>query len=660
MGTGGLNRARVFRTTRGADIAPDGSSVAYIVDDGDGPFAVQRFLDGWDTDPVRRVLLPVDGPVHKVRYSEHGSVLALEIAPGAGERHEVWLVTADPSDASARRMCRPDDRTATLIGFRDGNLMLTARVSDGIDESRIVDPRTGRHVVVDGDPEHELVDRRGHDVLIRAGRRGRMRLLLRRMSAERGRLAHCLKEIEVPPVAADADSVPGYLLQDRWTRATGGARVLMRSEAGAEAARLVETMVHPRGDAQVREVAALRGAELDEVRLSDDGSTAILLFNRGGYTSVRRYRVRERQLGPDIALPGTVATDPSLDHTGCRVTLTVEGPGMPATVVMVDCRTSRMVHLDDDRVADGPEPGLAPERHWTVTRDGTRVESLVYQPVAPDPRPGTARAEAATAETPTILWFHGGPEYQSRPVHDPVVEGLRRSGFRVVLPNVRGSTGYGREFARADDRDRRARSITDALDVAGRLIAEGLASRGRIFCSGRSYGGYLTNCLMAMHPGAFAAGVAVCGMSDLGTFYRDTEPWIASAAYPKYGHPQRDAVLLRRFSPLRDAGRVVAPLLAIHGSLDTNVPPSESHRMVSAVRAHGGVADLMEFPDEGHAILRTPNLDRMVMAMTRWFGDVLAGRRPSLAAYGLGRAAEVPEVAGAAGPAAAPGVAVSP
>lgn len=660
MGTGGLTRAQAFRTTRGADIAPDGSSVAYLVDDGDGPFAVQRFLDGWRTGMVRRVRLPVEGPVHKVRYSEHGSVLALEVAPGAGERREVWLVTSDPSDASARRMCLPGDLNATLIGFRDGRLMVTARVAGGIDESRIIDPRSGRHVVVDGDPEHELLDHRGNDVLIRAGRRGRRGMLLRRGTAERGRVAHCREEIAVEPLAPEADSYPGFLVRDAWTRRTGGARVLLRSEAGADAARLVETDVLPDGRGfTVREMAALPGAELDDFQLSDDGTTALLLFNREGYTSVRRYLVAEGRMGPDVALPGAVASEPRIDRDGCRATLTVAGPGLPETVVMFDCDTRRMTFLDDHRVASEADADLAPSRRWTVARDGTRVESLVYEPVPvamPVAVPSSAPSPLADGPVPTILWFHGGPEFQSRPIHDPMVEGLRRAGFRVVLPNVRGSTGYGREFARADDRHRRNGSITDALDVASDLVDSGVASRDRLFCSGRSYGGYLTNCLMSMHPGAFAAGVAVCGMSDLQNFYEETEPWIASAAYPKYGHPVDDAELLATYSPLRNAGSVAAPLLTIHGARDTNVVPAESRRMVAAVRANGGVADMMEFPDEGHAILRTHNLDRMVTGMTRWFGDVLHGRRPDLASYGLGCTVDFPDVVPAplpAGPALA-------
>ncbi|MFD5869414.1 alpha/beta hydrolase family protein [Corynebacterium sp. NPDC060344] len=632
MGSAGLTHGRDFRTTHGATVAPDGSSVAYLVDEGGGPYAVQRFLTDWRAGDVRRVRLPVDGPVHKIRYSEHGSVLALEVAPGHGTRTEVWLVTSDPADSSARRMSGPADTTVRLVGFAGGYLLLTARVPGGSDESRIVDPRTGRHVVVDGLPEHELMDALDDRVLIRAGQRGRRGLLLRRMSAERGRVGTCLSEKPVAPWSDDADSWPGRLIRDDWTRATGGARMLVRSEAGSDAARLVESDLRPDGTWSVREVAALPGAELDHFELSEDAGCAVLLFNRAGFTEVRPYDVADRRLGEPIDVGAVVATEPSLDYSGRRVALTIQGPGLPATVVLHDRETGETVHLDRERVAGAVDASLAPRRHWTEARDGLHVESLIYDPLPASGAPGGGMSEPP----PTIMWFHGGPEWQSRPVHDPMVEGLRRAGFRLVLPNVRGSTGYGRAFARADDVELRGASIEDALDVAEDLVTTGAAARATLFCAGRSYGGYLTNCLMAMHPGVFAAGVAVCGMSDLRAFYVETEPWIATAAYSKYGHPVDDAEVLARWSPLRLADRVASPLLAIHGARDGNVVPAESRRMIRAVRAAGGCAEMMEFPDEGHEILRSHNIGRMILGMSLWFGDVMAGRCPDLAARGLG------------------------
>ena len=92
---------------------------------------------------------------------------------------------------------------------------------------------------------------------------------------------------------------------------------------------------------------------------------------------------------------------------------------------------------------------------------------------------------------------------------------------------------------------------------------------------------------LVRHAPAFAAGVDICGMSDLLTFYRDTEPWIAAAAVTKYGDPVHDAALLAELSPLHQAEAIDVPLLVVHGELDTNVPLGEATQIVARLRELG-------------------------------------------------------------------------
>ena len=124
----------------------------------------------------------------------------------------------------------------------------------------------------------------------------------------------------------------------------------------------------------------------------------------------------------------------------------------------------------------------------------------------------------------------------------------------MFLPNVRGSGGFGRTFMHADDRERRFAAIDDVADAVRYLVDRGLAD-GPHRVRGWSYGGFLTKAALAFHPDLFAAGISICGMSDLCTWYRNTEPWIAEAAHPKYGHPVNDRELLDQFSPLLRATR---------------------------------------------------------------------------------------------------------
>ena len=156
------------------------------------------------------------------------------------------------------------------------------------------------------------------------------------------------------------------------------------------------------------------------------------------------------------------------------------------------------------------------------------------------------------------------------------------------------------------------------------LVERGLADPLRVACSGRSYGGYLTLAALAFHPDLFAAGVDICGMSDLVTFMRDTEPWISVVSATKYGHPERDRALLDTLSPLRRADDIRAPLLVVHGRNDFNVPLSESEQIVDALRARGRDVTLRVFEDEGHELHRLANKRAFVRETVDWLCRRLA------------------------------------
>ena len=141
--------------------------------------------------------------------------------------------------------------------------------------------------------------------------------------------------------------------------------------------------------------------------------------------------------------------------------------------------------------------------------------------------------------------------------------------------------------------------------------------------TGRSYGGYLTLASLAFSPGVFAAGVDICGMSDLVTFYRDSEPWIAAAAVSKYGHPERDRALLEDISPLASANMIEVPLLVVHGEHDTNVPIGEAHQVVARLRELGRPVEYLELAGEGHVFRRADSRKLLLERMVRFLDEHL-------------------------------------
>ncbi|MEY2929753.1 MAG: hypothetical protein RL033_502, partial [Pseudomonadota bacterium] len=150
------------------------------------------------------------------------------------------------------------------------------------------------------------------------------------------------------------------------------------------------------------------------------------------------------------------------------------------------------------------------------------------------------------------------------------------------------------------------------------LVDRGIAAPDRLGCAGRSYGGYLTLAALVFHPSLFVAGVDICGMADLHTFYAHTEPWIAAAAHSKYGHPVRDAELLRALSPLHRFDRLRAPLLVVHGETDSNVPLNEAEQVVAAARARGLPVEFLLFREEGHELVQVRNKERLVSTTADW------------------------------------------
>lgn len=602
-------------------MSPDATAFAHLVDDGGFPRAVQRFLRGWRASSSRDVDLPVEGPVTRVLHSADGHWLACEVAPEGSTRTQIWVVTTDPDDRDARRIdswqAGAPEGTAELINW-DGTLVAAILTGeDGVGSSCLIDPATGRTTVLDRRSGGRLVDAWAGAALVRVGPRGYRDLIMLRGRTETALL----------PYDPGSTTDTGVILDDHYARrlraglegeltklyqpastydvnsTEGYVRALIRSENGAEHARLLEVTVTADGVAY-QVVAERPGYELDEFTVSDDGSTVAMLWNMHGASELQILELPDSFLHEPIPLPGMVASQLSISAGGSMLAMTVEGPSTPPTVELVDPRT-REWELVDREPSSGPmAPDPTLER--VTARDGMEFSGWLFRP-----RDGVPTIGA-------MLFLHGGPEGQGRPGYNEFFPALLEEGISVFLPNVRGSGGFGRTFMHADDKERRFAAIDDVADAVDYLVEQGVAPVDRIACCGWSYGGYLTQAALTFHPDRFAAGISICGMSDLNTWYRNTEPWIAAAAYPKYGHPISDRELLEQLSPLQRVDAMTAPLLLVHGANDTNVPPGESQQMFEALQKLNRKVELLMFDDDGHEIDRRENRAVLVKAMREW------------------------------------------
>ncbi|AWT55579.1 alpha/beta fold hydrolase [Mycolicibacterium smegmatis] len=621
-----MSAERHVRVNYGASLSPDATAFAHLVDDGGFPRAVQRFLRGWRASSSRDVELPVVGPVLRVLHSADGHWLACEVAPEGATRSQIWVVTTDPDDRDARRIDSwPDgtEGTAELIGWDGTKVAAILTGDDGVGSSCLIDPGTGETTVLDRRSSGRLVDSWQGASLIRVGPRGYRELIM--LWGQR--------EIALLPYDPGSTTDYGVILDDHSPRRVrsgldgetvtlmephkyfqadgeshttegtteGYVRALIRSENGASHARLLEVTVTADG-VSYHVVAERPGYELDEFVVSDDLSTVAMLWNVDGRSELQILEYADETLSEPIPLPGMVASQLSISAGGSMVAMTVQGPSLPPTVELVDPRTREWERIDREP-SGGPVTGT-PTLEMITARDGLELNSWLYWP--------------HTEPIGAMLFLHGGPEGQARPEYNEFYPQLLEAGIAVLTPNVRGSGGFGRAFMHADDKERRFAAIDDVADCVQYLVDKGLAPADKIACTGWSYGGYLTLAALTFHPELFAAGISICGMSDLNTFYRNTEPWIAAAAYPKYGHPVADRDLLEKLSPLPRAHALTAPLLLVHGANDTNVPPSESLQMYDALHDLGRPVELLMFADDGHEIIKRENRAVLVDAMERW------------------------------------------
>jgi dipeptidyl aminopeptidase/acylaminoacyl peptidase len=345
--------------------------------------------------------------------------------------------------------------------------------------------------------------------------------------------------------------------------------------------------------------------DVSEFAISHAGRRILYTVNDGGYT---RLHALDARTFAELPLPPLPAADHvSFGSTtlGGRYTTIVvtSSTSLPSSFV-VDWTTGTLTRW---HTASAPEIDPAGFAAATLesypARDGTPIPMFVRRP-----RSCTVSAGSA-GRCPVVVEFHGGPEAQAQPGFDPVAQLFVDAGFVFVMPNVRGSAGYGKTWLHADDGPKRLQVITDIEDCA-RWIRAHWATDGqppRIGITGGSYGGSSTLVGMTMFAGAYDAGVAVVGMSDLATFLEHTAPYRRSLRITEYGDPRRDGDALRRLSPISYVDRVSGPLLIIQGANDPRVPVSEALQMEAALERRQVGSQLILFPDEGHGAQKRDN-----------------------------------------------------
>src|SRR5690606_27702487 len=205
---------------------------------------------------------------------------------------------------------------------------------------------------------------------------------------------------------------------------------------------------------------------------------------------------------------------------------------------------------------------------------------------------------------------HGGPWARDVWGFDPSAQWLANRGYAVLQPNFRGSTGYGKQFLNAADREWGGKMQQDITDGTRWLIDQGIADPDRICIMGGSYGGYATLMGLASEPDLYACGVDIVGVANLITWLKTIPPyWVPfrHILVQRVGDPDKDAELLRSRSPVFLVDKIRAPLLIAQGKNDPRVPRAESIQIRDAMEKAGKQVEYVEYADEGHGFARPEN-----------------------------------------------------
>lgn len=251
-------------------------------------------------------------------------------------------------------------------------------------------------------------------------------------------------------------------------------------------------------------------------------------------------------------------------------------------------------------------------------RDGLTIHGYLTLPPGLPPK-----------NLPTVLLVHGGPWARDSWGFNPQAQWLANRGYAVLMINYRGSSGYGKQFLNAGDREWGGKMLDDLIDGLHWIAQQGIADKNKIAIMGRSYGGYAVLSALAFAPGLFAAGVDIVGPSNLISLLKSIPPHFSSVRsvhYHRVGDPDKDAEFLKSRSPLFSAERIKAPLLVIQGANDPRVKKSESEQMVEALRKVGKQVDYILYENEGHYFLREENRLHLNTAIEGFLAKHLGGR----------------------------------
>jgi dipeptidyl aminopeptidase/acylaminoacyl peptidase len=338
-------------------------------------------------------------------------------------------------------------------------------------------------------------------------------------------------------------------------------------------------------------------ADLESLAVYANGAVVVVGYRSGltGHTAVFNSDLDvPQQFGfPPEQVKGAVFSD-SDPQLGV---IAVETAGMPQRYYLVGRGQPQLLY-DANRSAIDSRYFAESRSGWVRSFDGLEIPVHLFIP----------NGTSASRPQPVILYIHGGPEAHVDPGYSSEIQFLNNRGFIVAVPNVRGSTGFGKAFASLDNNDWGGGHIRDLVAVVAALRDLDFVDAGNLFVAGMSFGGFSVMSLVTQYPDLVRAGADFFGFTELATFVDSWPYYLQQNLSVELGFdPRRDHLRNRLISPLYHLDRISIPLQIHQGANDSRVPREQSDRLVEYLHSSGHTVEYFVYADEGHGFTRFKN-----------------------------------------------------
>lgn len=348
--------------------------------------------------------------------------------------------------------------------------------------------------------------------------------------------------------------------------------------------------------------------------LSPDEGTVVFTLNEGGLGTIKMLDLETGVVSDGPSLPVGIASGTTFSADGSQVGFTLNGATSPSDAWSFNVESLELTRWTYAEVGGLNSDTFIEPILFTYPNDAEMdIPAFKYIPEGEGPHP-------------VIIQIHGGPEGQSRPGFSSTYQyWASELGVAVLVPNVRGSSGYGKTYVSMDNGLNRKRSVEDIGALLDWIETQPNLDKDRVIVYGGSYGGYMVLASMIDYGDRLAGGVNIVGISDFKTFLKNTKGYRRDLRRVEYGD-ERDPEISAFFdeiSPLGNADKINKPIFIIQGYNDPRVPYTEAEQILEAVKENEVEAWFLMAMDEGHGFRKKSNRDFQRESVTVFLKEVL-------------------------------------